>query len=410
VGALGERDFRLFLAGQTLSQVGDGVIPVVLPFAVLAATGSTTDLGLVLAARSVAIVALTLGGGVIADRVPRKRVLIATDVTRCLSQAAFAALILGGGDALWAMVVLQAVHGVASAASEPASTGILPALVPTAHLQQANGLRSLAASATRIGGPVLGGVIVAVAGAGWGLALDAASFAASAACLAGLAVPGAVTRADTTLLDDLRDGWRAFVARSWIWTITLASALGNLLFTAYFVLGPVVALRSLGGAASWGIISAAFGAGAVLGGVVALRRTFGRPLLAGSLAMVVFPAPLALLAVAAPVAAIAAAAALSGAAVTLFSVLWETALAEHVPRDRLSRVAAYDAFGSLAGRPLGAALVGPVAAAAGTGTTLWLCAGGVLATTLAPLLVPGVRTLRHAAAQPAPASAPSASR
>jgi hypothetical protein len=182
-----------------------------------------------------------------------------------------------------------------------------------------------------------------------------------------------------------------------VFSITVSAGLGALFWgPAYFVLGPAVARAELGGAAAWGAISAAFGVGALCGGLLALRSRVRRTVLVASLAMLPYPIPLVLLAVHAPVVLIAAGTFVSGASVVCFSILFETAMQEHIPEAALSRVTSYDWLGSLALEPLGMALVGPVVVVLGVGSTLWLAAVAVFVTILVPLCVPGVWRLRAA--------------
>src|SRR4051794_31124726 len=188
---LRERDYRLLFGAQATSLLGDQMVTVALAFGVLGIGGSASDVGLVFAARALALMACLLGGGVIGDRLPRRRVLAATDLVRLASQGLLAAVLIGGGTAIWPVVALSAVTGAASGVFNPTATAFRPAVVAPARLQEANALRSLASSAGRIAGPLLAGVLVATAGAGWALAVDAATYGVSAALVLGIGVAGA---------------------------------------------------------------------------------------------------------------------------------------------------------------------------------------------------------------------------
>src|SRR5437763_4813779 len=172
VGALGERDFRLLYVGRVISITGDKLAPVALAFAILGLTGSAADLGYVLSARVVAMVVLLLAGGVWSDRLPRRAVLIGTDLLRFATQSLTAVLLIGGWAAIWQLVVLQALAGAGQAFFRPASTGLIPDLVRGRHLQQANALLGVSEQATTIIGPAVAGVIVATLGAGVAVGLD----------------------------------------------------------------------------------------------------------------------------------------------------------------------------------------------------------------------------------------------
>src|ERR1700694_691723 len=182
-GPLQARPFRLLFAGRAVSSFGDGLAPVALTFAVLHLTGSLSDLGIVLAAQTVPLVLFVLIGGVWADRLPRQRVMLASDLVRFATQGASALLILDGTARVWQLAALQAVYGMANGFFTPAATGLVPQVVPTEELQPANAMLGLSENATWILGPAVAGVIVVGVGAGWGLAADAGPFVGDAACL-----------------------------------------------------------------------------------------------------------------------------------------------------------------------------------------------------------------------------------
>jgi predicted MFS family arabinose efflux permease len=302
-----------------------------------------------------------------------------------------AALVLSGGAEVWSLAVLSGVTGAATGFFNPASTGLLPAVVPAERLQEANGLRATGMAGGEIAGPAIAGVLVAATSPGWALAIDAATFAASAALLAALRPLERVPREATTFVEDLRDGWGAFRSRTWVWAFVLGAAVGNAVWGAWSVLGPVVAERELGGAGAWGAVMAAFGAGALAGGLIAIRVDPRRPLVVATLTIATCTAPLALLASGSAAAPLGVAAALAGAGMMLGNSLWESTLQRGVPRESLSRVSAYDWFGSFAIQPVGLAIWGPIAALIGIDASLWLAAALLLAMTAVLLLVRDIR-------------------
>lgn len=387
------REFRLLFGGQAVSVLGDRMAVVALAFAVLEIGGSTSDVGLVLAAGAFPLVATVLAGGVVADRTSRRAVMVAADLVRVASQGVMAALLIAGVAEVWMLALMAGVTGAATGFFGPASTGLLPEVVLAEQLQPANGLRASAVSTGEILGPVLGGVLVAAAGAGWAIATDAITFAVSAACLAMLRVPARVAAQGTSFVADLRQGWLAFRSRRWVWTFVAYFAFVNLLWGAWGVLGPVVAERDLGGAAAWGTVLAAMGVGALAGSLFAAQVKPRRPLLLAALADGLFVLPLAFLAAGPPVWLIASAALLAGAGMALAISVWESTLQRHVPGESLSRVSSYDWFGSLAFYPLGLAIWGPVAAAIGVSVSLWLAFGLAVALTLTLISVPDIRRL-----------------
>jgi predicted MFS family arabinose efflux permease len=319
--------------------------------------------------------------------------MLVADVARMGSQGAVAVLILTHTAHVWELVILQAIAGIASAFFNPASTGLTPMTVSPERLQQANALRGLSMASTGIVGTAIGGVMVTLVGSGWALAADAASYGVSAYFLAQLRLPAHVTLPPQSFLSDLREGWREFSSRTWVWVIVLSASIGNMMTSIFAVLGVVIAKNSLGGPLAWTVILAALGAGSFLGGVVALRIHVRRPLFFGSSLVGFLALPMALLALRVPALVVAAGALLAGAGNMIFNSLWETALQRHVPPAALSRVSAYDWFGSMAFAPIGLAIAGPVAAAIGTSTTLWIATAGSLAVAVLAVATPSVRRL-----------------
>jgi MFS family permease len=400
-GPLRERSFRLLFTGRAISSFGDRVVPVALTFAVLHLTGSISDLGIVLAAQTVPLVLFVLIGGVWADRLPRQRVMLASDLVRFAVQGASAALILGGTARVWQLAVLQAVYGTADGFFTPAANGLVPQVVAAEELQQANAMLGLSENATAILGPAVAGVIVVGVGAGWGLAADATTFILSAAFLAALRIDLAlhVARERTTsLLTELRDGWKAFSSRRWLLIsvgyFTLMFAFG---FSVLRVLGPEVCEKALGGAGAWAAISAVTGVGALVGGLFALRWKPAHPLRA-AFTISLFGAPLTLLLLGAHAALwlILLTALIEGVTGTFFNAVWFTAMQQAVPAEELSRVTSWDAVGSYALQPVGLALAGPTAALIGVSTTLYAAGGIFLLITLAVIAVPSIRNFSGA--------------
>lgn len=359
-----------------MSSFGDRLVPVALAFAVLDLTGKVTDLGIVLACQTLPLVVFVLIGGVWADRLPRDRVMLSSDIVRALAQGATAALLLTGNATIVELGVLQAVYGFATAFFGPAATAVVPQTIDTPHLQQANALIGLSNNFATVLGPAAAGVLVATTGPSWGLAVDAGTFIASGACLGAMRVAHIVPTAHRRMLSELRDGWDEFRGRAWLWLTVLVFTLYiGFCFAPFQVIGPQIARRSLGGPGAWAAISVALGVGAVIGGALALRLHPRYPLrLAFALFAVVTPLLLALLAAHAPLPVLIASAVLDGSSGSLFNILWYTALQSDVPSAQLSRVASWDYFGSVALWPIGQAVSGPVAAAVGLSTTLYAAA------------------------------------
>lgn len=386
--------FRRLLGAAAVSWFGDRMVTVALAFAVIGIGGSASAIGLVLAVRTAALVVSLLLGGVVADRVARRAVMVAADVARLVTQGVLATLVIAGEAEVWSIALLTGLGGIASGFFNPASTGLLPAIVPPERLQQANGVRGTLLSAGEIGGPALAGVLVAAVGAGWALAVDAATFGVSALLLIGVRIPDGVERAATGFWEDLREGWTTFKGTTWLWTFVLWASFANLTWGAWSVLGPVVAERDLGGAAAWGAVNAALGVGALAGAVAAIRRTPRRPVFAAALTGLTVVPALALLAGGASVAPLALGALVFGIGMMFGNTVWESALQRHIRPEALSRVSAYDWFVSFAFAPVGLAIWGPISAEVGVSEAIWISAAVSLATTLVLLCVRDVRRLR----------------
>jgi MFS family permease len=397
-GPFARREFRLLFLARSISFFGSAIAPIAIAFAVLELTGSATDLGLVLAARMVPQIVFMLVGGVWADRLPRNLVMVTSDLVTGAAQIVTAALVLTDNAELWHLVVLQAIGGTAYSFFFPASTGLIPQTVDAPLLQQANAFLRIALNAALISGAALGGFLVATVGPGWALAIDAGTFVTSALFLASMRVtPGEHLEAPN-FLRELREGWREFSSRTWLWVIVVAFAFVNAALNGTFsVLGPVIADEELGGAEAWGGLLAAQATGLLLGGVLALRLRPSRPLFVGCAAMMGVPPLLVLVALGAPLAVLLLSALVVGIGIETFSVLWDTSLQQHVPPSALSRVYSYDALGSFVFIPLGQIAAGPAAELLGTDQTLYLAAGITAAAVVGMLATPSVRRLQAGA-------------
>ncbi|MDX6702565.1 MAG: hypothetical protein QOF26_2791 [Baekduia sp.] len=404
-----ERQFRLLFLGQALSVVGDRMTAVVLPFAVLVIGGSVTDVGLVAAAGFLPFIFLGLVGGVVADRVERRRILIASDVVRLASQATAGLLLVTGTAEVWHLAALTAVFGAADAFFSPAFTGLMPQTITEPHhLQPANALRGMSFSTGSILGPALGGLFVATIGEGGALLVDAATFGVSIVCLLGLR-PRVVERGDPEpFAADLRGGWREVRARTWVWSFLLAMVVYHVVvLPSIFVLGPVLMNDEQDGATSWAIITAAFGLGSIVADVLLLRWRPRFALRAAAIALGVGSCQAVIIGSHLPVVGIAAVEFLAAIGVSAFFTLWETSLQEHIPEGSLSRVSSYDYVASAGMMPVGMIVAGPVSQAVGIHATLTaMSVIGVLAAA-GCLAVRSVRALPRAGAldtaRPAPA-------
>ena len=401
---LRHRDFRLLWSGMCVSLLGDGAFLVALAWQVYTLSDAATAMSLVGIAMTVPTIAFLLVGGVASDRLDRRRVMIAADLLRGVAVGLLALLSLTGALELWHVVALVVFYGTGAAFFAPAFDAIVPELLPAERLGQANALDQLVRPiALRLAGPAVGGVVVGGLGAGVAFALDAASFAVSAAVLLAMR-PSArpVAAAGASLRRDLGEGWRFVRRRSWLWATFASAAIAYLLF-----MGPVEVLLPLlgkeeldGSATELGLVFAAGGLGSVACAAWIGRR--GIPRRDITFMYVVWT--LATLAVAGyglsvSVWQLMLACMVFNGLETAGTIVWATAKQRHVPGELLGRVSSLDWLISIGLLPLSFALTGPVSAAIGVRATL--IGAGVLgaAITFGALFVRGVRSVEAAPAQ-----------
>ena len=374
---------------------------IAVAFAVLSNGGDSAALGYVFAAGVVPQILLMIGGGVLADRIGRRPVMLGADLLRFAAQAALAAALLAGHVPVWVFVVLQAAEGTGEAFFTPALTALTPQMAPPAQASDANALIGLAADTARIGGPVLAGILVAAVSPAVVIAIDAASFGASVLSLALLRMPPA-RPATTSPLRDLADGWAAFLSRRWLLLTTLQYTLFNLFTWApYLLLGPILARDYLGGARAWGIIVTALAIGSVGASLALVGRRPRRPLVVSVLGSFGYPLPCLLLALHAPLAPVAVAALAAGAGSAVAGTFWTTTLQLDVPPELQARATAFSMTGAFALGGSAYAVIGPVAAVLGAQPLLAFAAVYGLASPAILLALPAIRRGPRAPAYPA---------
>jgi MFS family permease len=367
---LRHRDFRYLWLAQSASGLGDGIVTVAIALYVIDLTGSATDLGIVLAAHAIPLVAFLMIGGVWADRLPRHRLMIVTDLARFGLHGLLALLIFTGAVEIWQIVVIEIVFGIAEAFFRPAASGLLPQTVPEEDIQEANAVTTMFMSFAEFAGPALAAALVVGVGAGAAFAIDAATFLLSAVFLSRVhprrrgAEPEA---ARDSIWVELRQGYREVRSRAWVW-VTLAS-FSVALFVAlapWYVLGPVIGEQQYGDVGVYGVVAAAFGAGLVIGSLIGVGWKPRHPLRLGMIFLLAWPAAQMLYGAGVTLVLAIPALVLAGIGLALFEVWWLTALADRIPPNRLSRVTSYDWMVSLGLLPLGYLLAGPLAEAFGT--------------------------------------------
>lgn len=400
---LRNQPFLVLLAARTLSMLGMAFAPVALAFGILDLPGADAGtLSLVLASQLVPTVLFMLVGGVIADRNPRRAVLQLGIWFEAIGFAGIGVMLLTGFAPIWLICAFAAVAGLASAMIYPALTGIIPDLVPEQQRQPANSWLAMGAASARLGGLVAGGATVVLLGGGWAMVASGAIFAVAGVLLLGVPkLAGNLADTDTHPIRQLVEGWGEFTSRQWLWVVVAQwSILVMVLQAAQGVLGPVYAKAQLGGPGAWTAILAGEAVGAIVGVAISLLWKPSRPILVGTLGTLAAGAPPILMGLDAPLWALIGSMALLGVCFELFGVLWLTTMQAEVPPESLSRVASYDALGSLMLGPIGLVLAGPAILAFGVNAALIGTGVIMIGTTLAALSAPEVRRLRARPAVP----------
>jgi len=389
-----QRDFRVFYLGYTTSLLGTAMSRIALTFAVLDSGGTPADLGYVFAASVFPQVLVMLAGGVLADRIGRRRVMLITDVGRFAVQGTLAGALFAGRPPVWLFLVLAALLAMAEGLFNPALGGLRAEIVPPAKRPDANALIGVAESATAIGGPALAGLLIALSGPAVVIAVDAASFGASVLTLALLVLPPVGEPAQSAWRD-LTESLAVFRSQTWLWLTTAQFALFNLFTWApYLLLGPLLARQYLGGAGAWGAITAAFAGGAVLAGLALIGRRPRRPMMWAVIGTFGYPVPCLLLAVRAPVYAVAAGALIAGIGSGLNGTLAASVQQQRVPQQMLARINAISLTGSYALGSAAWAVIGPLAGLVGPAPLLMFAAAYGAASSAVVLAFPAIRSIR----------------
>ncbi|MEB6380107.1 MFS transporter [Leclercia adecarboxylata] len=389
--------FRHLFAARFLTVLGNGIAPIALAFAVLDIGGSASDLGIVVASRSLFNVLFLLLGGVLADRYSRSRVLVSSSVVAAISQAIVAWSVLDGSATVLSLALLGAVNGAAAGIALPASSALVPQTVPGKRLREANAFIQLGVYSGTVIGASLGGILIGSVGPGWGLAIDALGFAAAAPLYLMIRVTSVEAESPrSNMLQDLKEGWKEFASRAWVWSIVVQFTIINAAFSGVvMVLGPVIADTSFG-RAHWGMIVAAQSIGLIVGSSLALRWRPRRDLFIGVMLVSFCALPGFMLSQLPSTPWLIAGFFIAGVTFGLFGVAWAHSLQTHIPQDKLARVYAYDAVGSFVAIPFGELIAGPLAIQYGTSNVLLVSAFAVLLATAGASLVPAIRRLDNA--------------
>ncbi|WP_433224779.1 MFS transporter [Microtetraspora malaysiensis] len=388
------RDFVLYFGARAVSLLGDAMMPVATALAVGAIYG-VSGVGYVLAICTAPFVLFIPFGGVFADRLGARTMMVSADIIRIFTQTAVAVAFFTGTPPLWLLLSASFLSGTASAMFQPGVNGMVPLVAKDP--QRANGTLKIADAATQLGGPVLAGLLMTLTGAGAVYTVDAGTFLLSGLCLAFIRLaPAAGAKERSTVMVDLRRGWLEFRSRNWMWSVILIWV-----FFGILVFGPYIPLASrlIGdrlGDAAYGWVMAGLGSGTVLGGLIAIRLRPSRPLAAGGAAIFGFGFIPLTVALELPLPLLMAGHLLGGMSLAFWSVMWSTSVQTQVAPDVLNRVTAYEIAGSVSGMAVGQALVGPVSEIVSPRGLLFVSSGVSFAVCAALLLTSPIRRLRRA--------------
>jgi hypothetical protein len=397
--AVWTRDFRLFFTARSVSMLGTAMVPVAMSLGVLQAGYGASGVGFTLASSMVPMALLVLFGGVFADRFTPRRMMVGADVVRLVSQSITATLFLTGTPALWQLMAISAVNGTAAAMFQPGLASLVPQMAR--DVQRAVATQRTSESLMLLIGPSVAGLLVAFADVGLVFLIDALGFGVSALCLALLRLTAAPPVArDGTMWANLKEGWQEFRSRTWMWgVIVIWAVMGIVVFGPVLPLGATLVNASYQ-ATGYGFVTSAFGAGTILGGLVAMRLTPRRPLAAGATAMLFFCLEPLSITLNLPLALMAACHLAAGTGYAFWGVMWMTSVQTQVAPEVLNRVHAYEVAGSVMAVPVGQALAGPVASLLGAREVLAASSIVAVAGCAVMLAVPAIRRLRRVSDAP----------
>ncbi|MDX6666446.1 MAG: hypothetical protein QOG68_2652 [Solirubrobacteraceae bacterium] len=393
---LHQRDFRLLWTGMAVSMLGDGIYFVAVAFQAYALHNDPSALALVGFAWTGGMVLFLIGGGVVADRQPRRRVMMAADIARAVVLAAIGLLSVTGNLELWMLVALAGLYGAGEAFFGPAFSALIPELVPADMLVQANSVEhAVRPLASQVAGPALGGAIVALIGPGGGFLIDAGTFVVSFAFLAALRVQEIPAASPAGALKEIRAGFDYVRSQTWLWATLLMAAISLLVFFGpEEVLVPYIIKNDFGGGAGdFGIVIACTGLGNAAGSFFVGRRELPRrPVTVMYWFWGFGMLPLMLFAAATRTWHLMPLSFVIGFAMSSGLVIWTTLMQTRVPRELLGRVTSLDWFVSIGLAPLSFALTAPVSSAIGIDATFVVAGGAACVFALGLLyLVPGLR-------------------
>jgi len=393
---LRHRDFRLLVTGQTVSQFGNTFWLVALPFQLIGLSATPVELGVAVTLAGVSSLVFILLGGSIADRVSRRRIILTCDATGAVTTSVIALLAATGALRVEHLYVAATVNGAVFAFLFPAYTAVIAELVPPEHIIEANAVRTLGIATARTAGPVVAGIVVAYAGTPLAFAIDALTFVFSFLTYLAASPTQRPAPAEATLLRQVREGIAFVASTRWLWMALVALTFINLSYGGQVgVMTPLFVRDALGaGAATFGAVTAAFGIGRIVGGIVLPQLPIARP----GIAMYLFEAlagiaTLAIgLVVALPMTLVGMA--IMGGALGCSDTLFAAAIQRNVPQALLGRVTSINFLVASLFVPLSPLVAGALVDASGPAMSFIVAGIWAAAIAIVLMFISPVRDLR----------------
>lgn len=393
------KGFTKLALARFISNLGNGITPIALSFGVLGLpNGSASQLSLVLGSQMIPLLLFMLFGGVIGDRYKRNKIVGGSDILGSAFVLVSASSFIFGFVSIPLLCAMGALFGVLNALWWPAFSGVLPEILPKEQLQRGNSVIGLLSNFGYTAGALVGGILVAFAGSGWALAVDAFSFFIAGVLVWSIDLPKIIRDESGTMFHQLVVGWREFIARKWVVSVVIAFTFINLAYESTIgVLGPLATKESGYGPREWSLVLAVSTVGMILTGLVLLKVRLTKPLVYGITPMLFMATWIFSITFSADIWIPIIAAFFAGVAIEIFYVAWSTSMQHNIPEEAYSRVISYDALGSYALAPLGLIFIGPLAEQIGTKNALYILAALVFVAAIGALSVREVRQVRNEA-------------
>ncbi|HLZ22370.1 MAG TPA: MFS transporter [Ktedonobacterales bacterium] len=387
-------NFRRLIAGQSVSRLGDQFYFVALPWLVLQVADSAAALALVTGVAAATLGVFSLVGGVLADRYGPRALMLGSDVARLITISVLAALALASTPPLWVLLLLSALLGIAGGLFYPASSSMVPFLLPANALQAGNSFEQLTLQTSNLIGPGVAGVVLGATKLALGFVADAVSFLVSVISLALIRVPKREKQAQGATdpatprkggtLRDLGEAYRFLRTSRFLFTLLVLSLVANFAANGLFdVALPLLLKQWVGigsGPQAFGIVIGGFGLGSILGALVAGAASKLRH---KALVAIVTLLPVALLIAVAPflggVLPLTVTFAMMGLVIALSNVLFITLIQQAIPMEMMGRMMSFVMLGTLGGTPLSIAAYGVAASLVPNVAWLFIAGGAIFA-------------------------------